>query len=76
MIGNHAAALQAIEESLRIKQHNLGPQHPDVAADLLEMAQILLELVCRVGIWGQVGKALAKRAKRWQLRRVEREPRN
>jgi hypothetical protein len=45
VLGNNQAALQAIEESLRIKQHNLGPQHPDVAADLMTMAEVLSALV-------------------------------
>ena len=45
ILGNNQAALQAIEESLRIKQHNLGPQHPDVASDLMTMAEILVAVV-------------------------------
>ncbi len=48
-MGQEEEALEPLEESVRIKQHNLGANHPDLAPDLLKLAELLMSLV---RFWG------------------------
>ena len=49
--GKYDEAKPHMEEALRIRRSVHGPDHPDVATSLNNLALILQDQVCRIRLW-------------------------
>lgn len=45
IMGNNVEAMAPLEEAIRIKQSNLGANHPELAPELLSLAEVNMSLV-------------------------------